>query len=53
MAGWLYRNLNKKVEKFIVSEPRLAGWELHKDLLRKSLRAPTPAIYCDMVIFAS
>ena len=22
MAGWLYRNLNKKVEKFIVSEPR-------------------------------
>jgi len=22
MAGWLYRNLNEKVEKFIVSEPR-------------------------------
>jgi hypothetical protein len=22
MAGWLYRNLNEKVEKFVVSEPR-------------------------------
>ena len=22
MAGWLYRNLNEKVDKFIVSEPR-------------------------------
>ena len=22
MAGWLYRNLNKKVEKFLVAEPR-------------------------------
>ena len=22
MAGWLYRNLNEKVEKFVVAEPR-------------------------------
>ncbi len=22
MAGWLYRNLNKKVDKFIASDPR-------------------------------
>lgn len=26
MAGWLYRNLNKKVDKLIVCDPRRNKW---------------------------